>query len=65
MSCPLGSGGVTFSRRHGGWVHHPVSGACVMPPLKRSPGSRVREIRMHGLKGGASRDRCGVAGGIG
>ena len=32
--------------------HYPIPGGCVMHGLERPPVSRVREIRMHGLKGG-------------
>ena len=37
--------------------HRPVSGGSIMLRLDRPPGSRVREIRMHGLNGGLADTR--------
>jgi RNA-directed DNA polymerase len=41
-----------------------VPGGRVMPRLERPPVSRVREIRMHGLKGGPAASRDGVTPGL-
>ena len=38
--------------------HRPIPGAGTMLKHERSPGSRVREIRMHGLRGGLDRIDC-------
>jgi RNA-directed DNA polymerase len=47
--------------RLGGTIQYPAGGIKPLPT--RPLGSRVREIRTHGLNGGAARVRCGVAGG--
>jgi hypothetical protein len=47
-----------------GTVRLAWSVSAVHASSRRSSASRVREIRTHGLKGGASGFRCGVAGGI-